>query len=107
MIKNPESKTKREKKKTKNKGEDEDEEEKEDIKNTEIKNRNIEFMKIFQKKEEKVSDLKKKKKKKKKTKGDIEKMADELVEKEYAKLDGFNEVDDLDNDEEIGIENDE
>jgi len=111
MIKNPESKTKREKKKTKYKGEKEEEQgegqeqeqgQEKENKNPEITNKNIEFIKIFQKKEEKVTDLKKKKKKK--LKGDIDKIADEMVEKEYAKLEGFDEVDDLDGDEEIGLD---
>jgi hypothetical protein len=115
MIKNPESKTKREKKKTKYKGEKEEDQgqgqgqeqeqqQKQDNKNPEITNKNIEFIKIFQKKEEKVTDLKKKKKKK--LNGDIDKIADEMVEKEYAKLEGFDEVDDLDGDEEIGLDED-
>lgn len=92
MLKNPDSKTKREMKKSKKNKEKEDEEEV--VKFNNLNNhKNTEFLKLFQKKEEKNKPIKSSK-----LTGDLDQIADEIMEKEYAKLEDF-DIDDIANDE--------
>ena len=93
MLKNPYSKTKRELKKRKKTGGNETEEDQNKSNNLN-NHKNTEFMKLFQKKEEKNKPLKPKK-----VIEDLDKIADEIMEKEYAKLEHF-DIDDLRSDDE-------
>jgi len=93
ILKNPESKTKREMKKLKKREEDEEKiPEEEKNQNDLIKGKNIEFIKHF-------NNIDTKPKKKLKDEKDMHKFADDIMDKEYAKLVGGIDEDVADFDE--------